>query len=84
MYSWRAALSVLKIGHPFELETIVDDKAAPHLCFPSYVIMYICSNVRLYNNIHLLYIIVLLYYKNTKEQLYNYMFMPFYIQIIYI
>ena len=55
MYSWRAALSVLKIGHPFELETIVDDKADPHLCFPSYVIMYLCSNVHLYNNIHLYY-----------------------------
>ena len=31
-----AALSVLRLGHPVDLETIEDNKAAPHLCFPYY------------------------------------------------
>ena len=33
----RAALSVLKIGHTFDLE--VDNKGATHPCFPHYLII---------------------------------------------
>ena len=35
------ALSVLKICHPFDLKTIVDNKAAPHLCFPNSIYIHI-------------------------------------------